>query len=171
MNAASPDADRYDAIIIGAGVIGAGLALELARRGHRTLNVDKTASAGSGSTGNSCAIVRFSYSTVAGVNFSWEGAQYWKNWADHIGADDELGLIEYHQVGQLVLTTAEQDHSARVKELWAELDIPFEDLSVDEVVAISEEVHFHSKLLTCRFIINIMHHNSRSYMHQYTFIL
>ena len=127
--------DSADVIIIGAGVIGCALALELSRRGQRTINVDKASAAGAGSTINSCAIVRFSYSTVAGVNFSWEGAQYWKNWADHIGADDELGLIEYHQVGQLVLTTAEQDHSARVRDLWEELDIPFEVLSVDDVVA------------------------------------
>jgi len=133
MTSPSSEATDHDAIIIGAGVIGCALALELARRGHRTLNVDKAAAAGSGSTSNSCAIVRFSYSTEAGVNFSWEGCQYWKHWADHIGADDELGLIDYHQVGQLVLTTDADTHAARVKQLWDQLDIPHEVLSPAQV--------------------------------------
>ena len=33
-------ADKYDAIVIGAGVIGAAVGLELARKGRRTLNLD-----------------------------------------------------------------------------------------------------------------------------------
>ena len=50
--------ERYDAIIIGAGVIGSAIAFELAKKGWRTLNVDKLPAAGYGSTSNSCAIVR-----------------------------------------------------------------------------------------------------------------
>lgn len=123
-----------DVIIIGAGVIGCALALELSRRGHRTVNVDKASAAGSGSTINSCAIVRFSYSTAAGVNFAWEGGHYWRDWANYIGTDDELGLIEFHQVGQL-LPTYEGDHWSRVREIWEQVDIPFEFFTVDEVRA------------------------------------
>lgn len=130
-----PESTSADVVIIGAGVIGCALALELARRGHRTINVDKAASAGAGSTINSCAIVRFSYSTEHGVNFSWEGGHYWADWANHIGTEDELGLIEYHDVGQLVFTTDARDRAARVRELWEQLDIPFETLSVDEITA------------------------------------
>lgn len=127
------DSASADVIIIGAGVIGCALALELSRRGHRTVNVDKASAAGSGSTLNSCAIIRFSYSTAAGVNFAWEGGQYWNDWANYIGTEDELGLIEYHEVGQLVFTTDDDDRSARVKELWEQLDIPFETLTASEV--------------------------------------
>jgi len=127
--------DAADVVIIGAGVIGCALALELARRGYRTINVDKAGSAGSGSTSNSCAIVRFSYSTAAGVTFAWEGSHYWKNWADHIGVEDELGLIEFHQVGQLVLLTGETGHSSRVGGLWNDLDVPHEVWDVDELSA------------------------------------
>ena len=82
--------DTYDAIIIGAGVIGGAIAHELAGRGWRTLTVDKAATAGSGSTINSCAIVRFSYSSVEGINLAWEGMHYWKDWPAYIGTDDEL---------------------------------------------------------------------------------
>ncbi len=37
---------QYDAIIIGTGIIGGAIGLELARRGSRTLNVDKLPAAG-----------------------------------------------------------------------------------------------------------------------------
>ena len=122
----------YDAVIIGSGVIGCATALELARRGWRTLSVDKAPSAGSGSTINSCAIIRFSYSTVEGVLLSWEGQQYWANWADYIGADDELGLVDFHQCGQLLIRTGKDDHTERVAELWRDLDIPFETWGLDD---------------------------------------
>ena len=42
--------ERYDAIIVGAGVIGSAIAFELAKKGWRTLNVDKLPAAGYGST-------------------------------------------------------------------------------------------------------------------------
>ncbi len=123
----------HDIIIIGAGVIGCALALELSRRGHKTLNVDKAASAGSGSTINSCAIVRFTYSTHVGVALSWEGGQYWKDWANYIGTDDELGLIDFHQVGQLNLYTEDDERLDKVRALWDELGIPYEDLGAQDM--------------------------------------
>jgi glycine/D-amino acid oxidase-like deaminating enzyme len=55
---------------IGAGVIGAATALELARRGYRTLSVDRDAEAGHGSTSGSCAIIRVHYSTLDGTAFA-----------------------------------------------------------------------------------------------------
>ena len=58
---------QYDAIIIGAGIIGAAIAFELSKKGYKTLNVDKLPSAGHGSTSGSCAIIRLHYSTPDGV--------------------------------------------------------------------------------------------------------
>ena len=63
---------KYDAIIIGAGVIGCPIAYELAKMGYKTLNVDKLSDAGMGSTAASCAIVRAHYSTEDGVAFGFE---------------------------------------------------------------------------------------------------
>ncbi len=126
---------RYDAVVIGAGVIGCAVTLELTRRGLRVLDVDKAPAAGAGSTINSCAIVRFSYSTIPGIQIAYEGMRYWTDWANYVGADDELGLIEYHQVGQLLIRTGEQDHTERVAELWTELDIPFESWTPEELKA------------------------------------
>ena len=53
----------YDAIIIGAGVIGACTAYEMAKAGMKTLSIDKKGAAGHGSTAGSCAIIRLYYST------------------------------------------------------------------------------------------------------------
>ena len=61
------DNERFDAIIIGAGVIGGAIGFELAKRSYRTINIDKLPAAGFGSTSNSCAIVRAHYSTYDGV--------------------------------------------------------------------------------------------------------
>ena len=47
-----------DVVIVGAGVIGSATAFELAKRGYKTLNIDKLPASGYGSTSNSCAIVR-----------------------------------------------------------------------------------------------------------------
>ena len=68
---------HYDCVIIGAGVIGSCLALELARKGYRTLNLEKGPGAGHGSTGNSCAIIRVHYSTFDGAALAQEGVHYW----------------------------------------------------------------------------------------------
>lgn len=46
----------YDAVIIGAGVIGAAVGFELAKKGLKTVNIDKMPGSGQGSTVNSCAI-------------------------------------------------------------------------------------------------------------------
>ncbi len=127
---------RFDAIIIGAGVIGCALGHELAGRGWRTLNIDKASAAGSGSTINSCAIVRFSYSTVAGVMLAWEGYHYWEDWAAYIGTFDEAGMIKYHRVGQVLVRSVDNNsHSERVKKIWDEVGIPYETWTADQLRA------------------------------------
>ena len=72
--------EHFDAIIIGAGIIGAATAYEMAKQGWKTLNVDKLPAAGYGSTSNSCAIIRTYYSTLDGCALALEGYHYWKQW-------------------------------------------------------------------------------------------
>ncbi len=73
-----------DAVVIGAGVIGSSITLELARRGLNVVCVDKLPAAGYGSTSSSSAIVRFTYSTESSVAMSWEGLHYWRDWSTHV---------------------------------------------------------------------------------------
>ncbi|MDA4844777.1 NAD(P)/FAD-dependent oxidoreductase [Hoeflea poritis] len=123
-----------DAIIIGAGIIGAATALELNRKGIRTISVDKNPAAGYGSTSGSCAIIRVHYSTLEGTAFAYEGYHYWRDWADYLAADDERGLAEFRETGCLVMCTEQNGHMQKHTELCAQLDIPFERWNAQKIL-------------------------------------
>ena len=74
-----------DVIIIGAGVVGASIALELQRSGRSVTVIDKGESVGGGSTSASSALIRFYYSTRSGVVAAWESFHRWNAWEDHLG--------------------------------------------------------------------------------------
>ncbi|NNF53787.1 MAG: FAD-binding oxidoreductase [Acidimicrobiales bacterium] len=132
-------ASSFEAIVIGAGVIGSGVAFELSRRGLRTLSIDKLGGAGHGSTSSSSAVVRFNYSTKAGVALAWEGMHYWRNWADYLGnGTNDAGtlgpLAEYFRAGILLLKSEGTNEDAFLP-LYEELGVPCEDLDHDETIA------------------------------------
>ncbi|MEZ5931196.1 MAG: FAD-dependent oxidoreductase [Alphaproteobacteria bacterium] len=116
-----------DAIIIGAGVIGAATAFELAKRGYRTITVDRNHDAGTGSTGGSCAIIRVHYSTLEGSAFAYEGYFYWRDWADYLEIADEQGLARFVECGCLVMATEANGFLEKHKRFCRELGIPFEE--------------------------------------------
>ena len=117
---------QVDAVIIGAGVIGASISFELSKRGYSTLNVDKLPSAAYGPTSNSCAIVRAHYSSFDGVAMAYEGFHYWKDWSAYLEAPDEAGLAEYMQCGTILLKTS-SGHDHKVLPLYERLGVPFEN--------------------------------------------
>ena len=123
-------AEQYDVIVIGAGIIGACVAFEMAKQGHRTLNIDKLPAAGYGSTGNSCAIIRTHYSTFDGSALAYEGYFYWDGWAGYLGVEDERGLAKYHNTGCVVMKTELNDHLRSICANMDRLGIPWEDWSV-----------------------------------------
>ena len=97
----------YDAIIVGAGIMGCSIAYELSRRGWRTLNVDAQADAGAGSTANSCAIVRCNYSTLEGTATAYESFFYWDDWKGYIGDNDPRGMARFIKTGIMLFQTRE----------------------------------------------------------------
>jgi sarcosine oxidase subunit beta len=121
----------YDAIIIGAGIIGTCTGFELAKRGFRTLNVDKLPAAGYGSTSNTCAIIRLHYSTPAGVAMARESYFYWIDWGKYIGAYDESGYAKYINTGCLVTKTEKNHHLERVMSSLDELNVVYEELDAE----------------------------------------
>ena len=125
----------YDAIIIGAGVIGVCTGFELARRGHRTLNVDKQPAAGSGSTCSTCAIIRFHYSTPAGCAMARESYFHWLDWGRYLGVPDEMGLAKYVNTGCLVVKNDGNRDLVHVMAALDELHVPHEELGAGEVAA------------------------------------
>ena len=126
-------AERYDAVIIGAGIIGAATGYELAKRGQKTLNIDMLPAAGYGSTSNSCAIIRVHYSTWDGIALAYEGYFYWRDWADYLGVADERGLADFVECGCLVMKTEHNGFLAKHRELADELGIPYQPWGPAEV--------------------------------------
>ncbi len=118
----------YDAIVIGAGVIGCAVAFELSRRGLRTLSIDKLPAAGYGSTSSSSAVVRFNYSTAAGVALAWEGYHYWKNWPEYLELDKPGPLIELVRHPMLMFEI-DRKHFERVVGLMQRFAIDHEVLA------------------------------------------
>lgn len=124
----------HDAIIIGSGVIGCSIATELARRGHRTLNLDKLSLAGSGSTSYSSGICRMMYSVADSVKFAWEGYTYYDRWAEHIGTQPEGGLAQFRRCGGLVLRSeASETFLGRVMAAHDSVGLPYEEWSREEL--------------------------------------
>ena len=117
-----------DVIVIGAGVFGCGIAYELSRRGLQTVNLDLLHGPGYGSTSSSGAIIRFNYSTVAGVELAWEGNQYWQNFVDYSELAQKPRAEVAHKIttGSAMLRTNETLHQLWVRNL-AEVGVPFED--------------------------------------------
>ncbi len=121
---------KVDAIVIGAGVIGCATAFELAKKGYKTLNVDKLPAAGFGSTSNSCAIVRAHYSTWDGVAMAYENFFYWKDWENYLGVKDELGFSRYMDVGTILLKTKGHDFR-KVLRLYDEIGVLYEEWDLE----------------------------------------
>ncbi|MDP6788851.1 MAG: FAD-dependent oxidoreductase [Rhodospirillales bacterium] len=123
----------YDAIVIGAGIIGGCTAFELAKKGLRTLNIDKMPAAGQGSTGNSCAIIRVHYSTFDGAAMASEGVHYWKDWENYLEVDDESGFAVYRNVGCIVTKNERNNFLKTVCRNLTELGIEWEDWDADKL--------------------------------------
>ncbi|MBK1787286.1 NAD(P)/FAD-dependent oxidoreductase [Prauserella cavernicola] len=115
-----------DVVVVGAGVIGSSIALELARAGRSVVVVDKGAGPGHGSTSASSAVVRFNFSTWDGVATSWESKFCWENWRDHLEAPDDLALARYHRTG-LALLDVDVAPRERSLPLFDRAGVPYEE--------------------------------------------
>ncbi len=126
--------DKVDAIIIGAGVIGACTAYELTKLGYKTLSIDKLPQAGYGSTSGSCAIIRTYYSTTESCALAYEGWHYWGSWAEYLGnSASETDLVEYHNTGCLVAKTKLNNHLQKVCAVMDGLGCPYEHVNSDDI--------------------------------------
>ena len=123
----------YDAIIIGAGIIGACTGYEMAKRGYNVLNIDKLPDAGHGSTSGSCAIIRFHYSTTEGVAMAREGYYYWLDWPKYLEKRDPDGMATYRNTGALVIKTPINKNLARVKTALDEFGVGYLELEPAEI--------------------------------------
>jgi len=123
----------YDAIIVGAGIIGCSVAFELAKKGKKTLNIDKLGSSGHGSTSNSCAIIRLHYSTPDGVAMAREGYYYWLKWPQYLEVEDPAGMARYVNTGCLVIKTALNKNLKNVMASLDDMGVDYEELDLEGI--------------------------------------
>jgi sarcosine oxidase subunit beta len=115
-----------DVVVIGAGVIGCSVAYALARNGVDVHVVDRARGPGQGSTSSSSAIIRFNYSTFAGVATAWEARLGWQEWESHLGGrDDDGGLARFIRTGSVSLDAPTHD-PAKVISLFDQVGVPYE---------------------------------------------
>eukprot|EP00759_Apiculatamorpha_spiralis_P052541 PhF_6_TR5767/c0_g1_i1/m.8505 len=93
----------FDAVIIGAGVIGCSSALEMSRRGLRVAVVDGNSGPGNGTTSFSSAICRVFYSVPDAVRISWEAYQVYSNWQEHVKLPSSHDLPKFRECGAILL--------------------------------------------------------------------
>ena len=133
----------YDAIIIGAGIIGCCIAYEMSKKGRRTLNIDLQPSAGAGSTANSCGNVRFYYSTRDGVATAYESAWYWHNWQKYIGVKDPRGFARFHNTGSVFIKSKVIDWP-KVKANFDSVGVKYEEWDLPTLQNKIPVADFHS---------------------------
>lgn len=127
-----------DAVVVGSGVIGSAVALELARAGRSVLVLDKAAGPGHGSTSASSAVIRFLYSTFDTTATSWEAKFMWEQWADHLGLPahaplaDPPSLTTFHRTGMLHLDVPAVPCEAS-QDLLRAAGVPFEYLEAGDL--------------------------------------
>lgn len=121
------------ALVVGAGIVGGAIALELARRGVDVTVIERGPSAGCGSTSSSSAVVRFSYTTPTGVAMSWEGSHYWRRWDAQVGSFDESGLAAFRRCGMVVFDSEGSTTAGDIARLWSAVGVPHQWWDRDEL--------------------------------------
>jgi sarcosine oxidase, subunit beta len=90
----------FDAIVIGAGVMGASVAFHLAERGVKTAILERRVTA-SGATGHSSGLVRMHYDLAAESELTFKSYQiYFSNWKERVGGDCGFQTTGFLQIAR-----------------------------------------------------------------------
>ena len=87
----------YDAIVIGAGVMGGSIAYNLSQRGLKVLILERQTVA-VGATGASSGLVRMHYDVEVDSALAWESFHFFKNWNERIGGDSGFHRTGFLQI-------------------------------------------------------------------------
>jgi len=98
----------YDAIVIGAGVMGASIAFHLAERGLKVAILERKVTA-SGATGHSSGLVRMHYDLAAESELTFKSYKlYFSNWRERVG-----GECGFQKTGFLQIAKREHEDKLR----------------------------------------------------------
>jgi sarcosine oxidase subunit beta len=115
-----------DAVVVGAGVIGASSAYHLARTGLRVTVVEALGGPAEGSTGRSFASIRAQWADPLNIEMSWRSIRQFRSFAADHGID-----VGYRPTGYLLLVPhAAWEAQLAAVELQREHGIPVEVLDV-----------------------------------------
>ena len=118
--------------VIGAGVIGAAAAFELARSGRfRAVVIERKPTAGAGSTAASTAVIRQFYRAGESVLLARAGLRVWSDWAQWLGpCAPKTPLARFVRTGALWIfpETAREKETPHIRRCQ-ELGVPLETLS------------------------------------------
>jgi len=97
----------YDAIVIGAGVIGASIAHNLSQRGLKVLILERQ-TVGVGATGASSGLVRMHYDIEVDAALAWQSFHFFRNWRERVG-----GECGFHRTGFLQIVSPDKNDQLR----------------------------------------------------------
>src|SRR5512143_100808 len=97
----------YDAIVVGAGVIGASIAYNLSQRGRKVLILERQ-SVGVGATGASSGLVRMHYDIEVDAALAWQSFHFFRNWRERLG-----GECGFHRTGFLQIVAPDKNDQLR----------------------------------------------------------
>ena len=122
----------YDAIVIGAGVMGASIAYNLSQRGLKVLILERQ-SVGVGATGASSGLVRMHYDLEIDSALAWESFHFFRNWRERIG-----GECGFKRTGFIQIVSPERNEQLRGNvEMQKRIGILTEVVSPEEVKKIA----------------------------------
>jgi sarcosine oxidase subunit beta len=120
------------ASIIGAGIVGCAVGLELRRRGYEVTVLDSNGEVGHGSTSASCGIVRRFYSQPGMTAIAHESTRIWADWDSYLGPIDDDRAV-FHRPGMLFIPPRVDDGVRGIVAEMKKLGIRVSLLSADEV--------------------------------------
>ena len=119
---------NYDAIVIGAGVVGVSVAFHLAERGLKPVILERKEIA-SGATGRSSGLVRMHYDLEADSRLAWVSFQYFRDWRNRVG-----GECGFTRTGFLFIESPEHIQAMRANvEMHKRIGIPTDVIGAAEV--------------------------------------
>lgn len=122
----------FDAIVIGAGVIGISTAYHLALRGVKTALLERR-QIGAGASGKSSGLVRMHYDLEVESRLAWESFQYFRSWKERVG-----GECGFRRTGFLHIEPAAHETQLRKNvEMHQRIGIPTSVISGDDVKKIA----------------------------------
>ena len=122
----------YDAIVIGAGVIGVSVAYNLSRRGLKVLILEQQ-TVGAGATGASSGLVRMHYDIEVDSALAWESFHFFRNWRERIG-----GECGFHKTGFLQIVAPDKNEQLRANvAMHKRIGIITDVVTADEVKRIA----------------------------------